>query len=166
MKLRELMALDESISKADVVTLYKAYIPEDGKQIDLGTDGVIMYLNIKDAVQGMMNSEPESHDLFMYGRLFSPDDINKSSLLAIVKVNVPVKGQKDKELMPSDLELGYNQESGAVIIELNNFDFQIDVEEIIVNDITVVYNENTEIKKVTNFKYESAMEYDSKKKKK
>lgn len=166
MKLRDLMALDESLSKAEVVTLYKAYIPEDGKQIDLGTDGVIMYLNIKDAVQGMMNTEPESHDLFMYGRLFSVEDINKSSLLAIVKVNIPVKGQKDKELMPSDLELGYNQESGAVIIELNNFDFQIDVEEIIVNDIMVVYNENTEIKKVKHLKYESAMEYDSKKKKK
>lgn len=166
MKLRELMALDESLSKAEVVTLYKAYIPEDGKQIDLGTDGVIMYLNIKDAVQGMMNTEPESHDLFMFGRLLTVEDINKSSLLAIVKVNIPVKGQKDKELMPSDLELGYNQESGAVIIELNNFDFQIDVEEIIVNDIMVVYNENTEIKKVKHFKYESAMEFDSKKKKK
>lgn len=136
MKLKDILALDKELSKADTITLYRAYVPEDGKEISLGTDGVIMYLNIKDAIQGMLNTEPEMEKLFLFDRFFNPNlDVSKSSIIALVKVSIPVKNQKDKVLMSEDLELGYNPQSGSVVIELNNFDFQIDVEEITIRDI-------------------------------
>lgn len=167
MKLKEIMALDKELSKADVVTLYRAYIPEDGKQIDLSTDGAIMYLNIKDAIQGMLNTEPEMERLFVFDRLLNPTmDVLKSSIIAIVKISIPVKNQKDKSLMTEDLGLGYNPQSGSVVIELNNFDFQIDVEEISVKDIAYVIEDSTEIKKITHLTYDSLTDVGDKKKKK
>lgn len=167
MKLKDILALDKELSKADTITLYRAYVPEDGKEISLGTDGVIMYLNIKDAIQGMLNTEPEMEKLFLFGNFFNPNlDVSKSSIIALVKVSIPVKNQKDKVLMSEDLELGYNPQSGSVVIELNNFDFQIDVEEISIRDIAYEVENATEIKKITHLSYDSLMDVGSKKKKK
>ena len=147
MKLKDILALDKELSKADTITLYRAYVPEDGKEISLGTDGVIMYLNIKDAIQGMLNTEPEMERLFLFDRLLNPNlDLSKSSIIALVKVSIP--------------------QSGSVVIELNNFDFQIDVEEISIRDITYEVENATEIKKITHLSYDSLMDVGSKKKKK
>lgn len=155
------MRLKEFIKNStDNIVLYRAYALKDGDSINLNTDGVPMYFNVEDAVQGLLNHNEDFHK-DMWSRFV---ETGKIDIVVLVKTIIPIHNQKDKLINP-DIDECYNEESGCLNIVLSNFEYDLDVEEIEIIDISFKIDSKTEIKTLTHLKYESLTNPTKKKKK-
>jgi len=147
-KFKEL--LSEIGCEEEILTLYRAYLAEDNDKVNLPTDGIIMYINELSAIQGLVNAEEKLQDLLTIVDTGMP-------VIVLLKVQIPIKGNKEKDLL-KDTEAEYWELSGGVTIELSNFDFTLDVDEIKLEKLKTVRYPESNIIAVSEVEYHSTMD--------
>lgn len=151
------------IEKKDVksITLYRAYLMNDGEIMNLPTDGELFYLNERDAVQSLINGADIFNDdslvTLLEESIISMDKAKFDKMLktpmtkpiTILKIIIPVKENKEKDLMPG-YPGEYNEDTGSVQITLAGLVYTLDVEDVEIESIEIKsVSSQSEIKRIT-----------------
>ena len=136
MMFRDLLALDDIDAKKskDVVKLYRAYLLTNDDDMVFNVDGDLVYPTLDAAVANLLNRIDEGMSL-------------KGSIISFLVINLPVKSNKDLDLLPGR-EKEYDKETKSIAIAIKNLDYTLDVMDMRVDSIDYNVDSKTEIKRL------------------